>query len=462
MKAIQPDQRAGCVLPEHAAPHLKSTIPPESLSNPPRILARRKKAEKGWKGIAPLSKLPGTPLASATAGSIAGTLPRADQELTAPSGTLRLEKIDSVEAFQSAKPLWDALLASCPHRTPFLTHEWMANWWKHFGKGKELLLLVVYEGARPVLIAPLMKYRGLLHGRRLPFPVTLVETIANYHSNRTDFIFEQFRPEYFRIVWDHLLRKERWHLLRFYPIPEDSPTVASLRCSIEGEGVRAIFTHSQTSPFVPLSDREALRPLVPKNVSRVLRKAAREGREFTLEVITDPARLTAAVPEVLEISGRGWAAAHGTAISSTPILRGFYQDLARSAAERGWLCLSLLKLDGKAIAYEYNLLYEKTVYALKCAFDSAYGSWSPGKVLTYLVLSDVLGSGRGVQEYDALGDTDPYKLIWGSQTRRHLKTHVYRPGSPYARILFSLHTAAQCHPAMRRNAVWRSARGLLR
>jgi CelD/BcsL family acetyltransferase involved in cellulose biosynthesis len=37
MKAIQPDQRAGCVLPEHAAPHLKS-IPEFGNYSPGLIL----------------------------------------------------------------------------------------------------------------------------------------------------------------------------------------------------------------------------------------------------------------------------------------------------------------------------------------------------------------------------------------------------------------------------------------
>jgi CelD/BcsL family acetyltransferase involved in cellulose biosynthesis len=415
-----------------------------------------------------------TPPDISSPGSAAGTLRKSGTLITGtaipetviavspgPPDQLRLEKIDSPERLLAAKPIWDELLAACPHRTPFLTHEWVMNWWKHFGHGKEFLILIVYEASRPVLIAPLMKYRGPVHGGRVPVPAMIVETIANYHSNRADFIFERLRPEYFRLVWDHLRRREHWHLLRFYPIPDDSPTVSALRQCIEGDGVRAIFTHSQSSPYVPLTDREALRQQFPKDVSRVLRKAAREGKELKLEVTKEPARLSDALLTIFKISDKGWAAARGTAVSSTPVLRGFYGDMAREAAERGWLYLSLLNLDGRAIAYEYNFLYGNTVYALKCAFDGEFARWSPGKVLTQLVLSHLLAHEPQVAEYDALGDADSFKLLWGSSTRRHLKTYVYRPGSPYARLLYSLHAGSQYHPATRRKTVWRSAKGLL-
>ena len=189
----------------------------------------------------------------------------------APVNDLRVDEIDTAGGLEALKPLWDGLLAVCPHRTPFLTHEWTTNWWKHFGKGKGLSVLVVHENGRPVLIAPLMKYAGRVHGG-LPIPALIIESIANYHSNRADFIFEHGRPEYFQSVWDHLRRRERWHLLRLYPVPDGAAMVFALRSWVEGEGIHAIFTHSQTSPFVPIPDRRSPNR-APKNVSRSLRRS---------------------------------------------------------------------------------------------------------------------------------------------------------------------------------------------
>src|SRR5688500_11163320 len=213
-------------------------------------------------------------------------------------GVLRLEKVTSFAGLLAMKPIWDELLESCPHRTPFLTHEWITNWWKHFGEGKELCILVVREDSRPVLIAPLMKYVGPFHDRYLPIPTTIIETIANHHSNRADFIFKHFRHEYFRFVWDYLRTRERWHLLRFYPMPEETPTLSALRHWIDRDRIRAIFTRSQSSPYVSLSNIDALRSSVPKGILRLLRKAQREGREFHVEVTTDPAQLPAALADV--------------------------------------------------------------------------------------------------------------------------------------------------------------------
>lgn len=88
------------------------------------------------------------------------------------------ETVESPEALARLQVEWDALLGRCPHRTPFLTWRWVANWWRHFGAGKRLAVVVVREAGTAVLIAPLMSYRGRLHALLLRLPAARGRLVA--------------------------------------------------------------------------------------------------------------------------------------------------------------------------------------------------------------------------------------------------------------------------------------------
>lgn len=369
---------------------------------------------------------------------------------------LTVEKIDSTHSLCGIRSDWEGLLAASPHRMPFLSHGWIMTWWKHFGAGKQLCVLVVRDGGRPVLIAPLMRYPGRLHRRYVPLPVELIETIANTHSNRVDFIYAVPQERYFRAVWDYLLGQERqWHLLRCHPVLEQSSTLATVRPLIESAGIPAVFTLSQTSPYVPITGtwKEYETSLSPK-LRANLRRAAR-GLKADFEIINDASGLEAALAEVFEISSKGWAAKNGTALCSTPQLRQFYTDLAYLAAEKGWIFLCILRIDGKPAAYEYNLRSADTVYNLKIAYDEEYSRHRPGQILKRFVLSEIFQNIPDIREYDFLGDSDTYKFDWTPERRRHVKTHIFHPASVWARIAHLVESALLEYPSVKHKLVWR-------
>ena len=77
----------------------------------------------------------------------------------------------------------------------------------------------------------------------------------------------------------------------------------------------------------------------------------------------------------------GWKRARGTAIASRSDTPSFCVDLARWAADRGFLRLFALRLNGVAIAVDYCLEDRDVRYVLKEAFDPRFASCSPGSLL---------------------------------------------------------------------------------
>ncbi len=384
---------------------------------------------------------------------------RGEDRAASLSPALAVETVDTVDGLTALRDEWERLFAACPHRSPFLSHAWMLNWWKHFGSGKRLLVLVLREAGRPVVIAPLMRRWSVLHRRFAPLPVILVETIANVYSNSTDFIYARLEDEHLRALWRHLCDRERWHLLRCWPVPAESPTIRAMRRLALEDGARATFTRAQVSPFIPIRGRW---DEFERGLSRQFRKQLRKwvrAAPFELEVVEGPAGLATAMADAFAVAERGWAAREGTAISSTETLRGFYADLARIAAEEGGLFLCLLRTGGRAIAYEYNLRLGDTIYALKCGFDSELAELRPGNVLMRLVLEHLFGRAGEIGELNMLGEDDLYKRRWTEELRLHVRASLFRPRSLYARLAYGLQSLLLRFPAARGRVVFGSADG---
>src|SRR3990167_2779584 len=51
---------------------------------------------------------------------------------------------------------WGELEAVAGNTNVFLRFDWLATWWKHFGRGQRLMVVTAEEGNRLIAVAPLM------------------------------------------------------------------------------------------------------------------------------------------------------------------------------------------------------------------------------------------------------------------------------------------------------------------
>ncbi|HWM76383.1 MAG TPA: GNAT family N-acetyltransferase, partial [Methylomirabilota bacterium] len=135
------------------------------------------------------------------------------------------------------------------------------------------------------------------------------------------------------------------------------------------------------------------------------------------------------------------------AIATMPGMPAFFSSLTERASRRGWLRVWILRLDGRAIATEYQLEAEGRVHALRADFDASLPEeLSPGSHLSYEILRTLFGR-EGVHEYDMGPGENPYKARWASGARETIQLRVFRRGL-YGAMLHGLET--QAVPALRR------------
>ena len=67
-----------------------------------------------------------------------------------------IEEINDPVRLADLRPLWNHLLGETPGATFFQSCDWLECYWRHYGPGQRLRVLVVRDGQRPLGILPLV------------------------------------------------------------------------------------------------------------------------------------------------------------------------------------------------------------------------------------------------------------------------------------------------------------------
>lgn len=362
----------------------------------------------------------------------------ATARISPPAAETRGLEVTVVSSFREMlglEPLWNGLCERAGIDHPFLTHEWIRSWWECFGPDDGLRVLVLRDGGQPVGLVPLMADRTRTFGielARLGFP-------WNAHTPRFDLLVPDRSDEAVEVLWRHLRDLEGWDLLQLCQLPEESSVAHHLAERFARDGYLVGRWASSRSPYVSIEGdwKDYMASLSRKARGQVrnrLRNLRSQG-EVELEVLDGSEGLEDALDEGFRLEAAAWKGDAGTAILSRPDSRAFYRILARRTAERGWLRLFFLKLDGRRIAFNYALVYRRILYCLKVGYEPELARSSPGNVLFFLALRDAFA--QGLREFDFLGDAEPWKLHWTPEARSHHWLYVLRP-TPRARLVHFL------------------------
>ena len=159
-----------------------------------------------------------------------------------------------------------------------------------------------------------------------------------------------------------------------------------------------------------------------KHLRKYWRKLGQQG-ELELARLGPEDDCRSWMSEVFEVNQASWKASRGTNLFRHPELRSFFLELADAMALKGRLDLQLLRLDGKAVAYEYCFDFGGRIFSYNGSFLPEFGKLSPGTALTAAVLEAACD--RGKVEYDMLRGEEEYKARWSEACRS--ETHLVLP-----------------------------------
>jgi CelD/BcsL family acetyltransferase involved in cellulose biosynthesis len=319
---------------------------------------------------------------------------------------LNVKIISNIEDFLRLQGAWNSVLARSEADAVFLTWEWISNWWKTYGTGKELRVCVVSDDAgETIAIAPLyLRVRRIMKGIRVR-EICLLGTGGDVSPDYLDLIVRQGREtEAVRAILDRLKAADDWDVLNLTDMHEDS-RVAGLILNIASElDLTARRKACCTCPYILLPDswEKFLADLSKNTRYNVKRRIKNLERDFTVRFYLweDQATVPAAMDKLALLHTSRWAA-RGTSRSwVSPEYDSFHQSVARDFADQGWLHLSCLELNGEIAGMYYDYLYNNRIFYYQAGFDPAFKRYSPGLVLRAYVIRKAIED--GVREVDLL------------------------------------------------------------
>ena len=179
----------------------------------------------------------------------------------------------------------------------------------------------------------------------------------------------------------------------------------------------------------------AQRPSRLRHTVQRARQRLAKAHDWAVELhVAAGAALDAAILAYQDVYRRSWKPAEPRA--------DFIPALCRLAAERGWLRLGLLRVDGEVLAAQLWLVQGGKAYIFKLAYVSGHERLSAGSILTAHLMEQVMER-DGVAEVDFLSGDDAYKQDWMSERRERVGLVAFDPRRPRGLAAAARHYAGK-------------------
>lgn len=343
------------------------------------------------------------------------------------------------EGLESLSGIWDSLLQrSSDDNAIYLTYDWVTIWWKHFGDGNRLNILLIEKEEEVIGIFPLMitEYKvGFLK-------FCALETIGSVNCNYIGLVPCENREEVVTALITYLEKELRMGklVLRLTLVPEYSELLRMLRehASLFSKNLVVQENAKTLAPYISLpATWEEQFSSLSRNRRWLLRKELRKLNEaYKVEFRECAAdNLESMLNMFFDLHQRRWQSVNVRGVFSNPRMKEFYRDIARQFHQNSWLCFSYLTVDSEVVSAEFGFVYNGKLYGATAARDLRYSKYSIGHLHYMFMIKDAIK--KHLREFDFLKGDEPYKFYWTKSARRYMELLIISRGiCPGLRLKF--------------------------
>jgi CelD/BcsL family acetyltransferase involved in cellulose biosynthesis len=223
-----------------------------------------------------------------------------------------------------------------------------------------------------------------------------------------------------------LLKSSRWDAIYLEKVAEDSTTFSAANALSAEQGWQLEVEPQICSPYRLLPSQidgweTGLKSKFKRNLRNRSRRLASEG-SIDFKVVSSVDEKAETLDKFYALEASGWKGQQGTAICQVPEARILFDELVKSD-QNCWL--PLLSLNDRPIAAQIVQTTGSQLYLLKTAYDTEYSAFSPGQLITSMVMAYCVE--QGIEVFDFLGDTMTWKMDWEPELRQHYRLSLYAP-----------------------------------
>ena len=337
---------------------------------------------------------------------------------------MKIIEINKVKDFIALEDTWNKILEQS-HNGVFSTWEWLTIWWKHFGKDKQLLILLAEENSEIIGIAPFMysvqKVLGIRQG--------IIEFIGsgNKHSAYLDFIIADKHEKCIQMFFEYLHNlSENWSRVTLVDVPEKGKSLLHL----QKLSPRIEVAHKCLYVPLPPTYSQLLKNIQPrarKSYRAKLKKLQEDGLKLEFVDYSGVDSVTEGMNTLVDLHQSRWKTKGSfSGMFSDPSFHRFSVDVAKKFSEKGWLGLYCLELSGQPVASTYGFKYKSKYYSNISGLDSAFLQYDIGILLRFGIINACIQS--GLVEFDFLWGNDMWKQRFRPIAKRNFNATILNQG----------------------------------
>jgi CelD/BcsL family acetyltransferase involved in cellulose biosynthesis len=330
---------------------------------------------------------------------------------------LQVTEISDVDQFFELETEWKQLVDKSKNDNIFLTWEYLSTYYKYFGNGKQLRLLVIKDNGKFVAIAPLRQS----HYNLGVFGYTVIEPLGE-GADYTGLILTERQPECFWHFINFLTQKNDWDFINLFNIPGTSP-IPKFLTPRASRSPKIDVSIGKKCPFISVSGSfQGFMQSLDTNFRKDLRRCQRnlENDYGKIELKKQDAFSTVddAMDRFVALHQERWCSKVGKGIFETKQILEFHKKIANKFAENGWLALYFLTVKDVPISAQYCLEYKNKIFYALSGFSKEYSKYSPGNILTLKIIEECFK--KQVSEFDFMKGEEAYKFNWTKEYRNNL------------------------------------------
>ncbi len=338
-------------------------------------------------------------------------------------------------------PRWNALLAQTPGASFFHSAEWLICYWKHFGDGQRLRVVVVSDHAGQISgILPLV----VRSSRRLLGGVS----VLTYPLDDWGSFYGPIGPDPTQTLSQglaHIGRTPRdWQIIELPWVDALGSDAGDTEQAFATANLEALREPWHTSALLRLdrfsgwdaywASRESR---WRNNVRRSEKKLASRGKITHVRFRPAPGTVDPRwdLYDACEsIAQASWQADSTTGTTLTHAsVRAFLRECHGVAVQAGTLDINILYVDGRPVAFNYAYHFHGHVFGLRTGYDATAASEGAGTVLQARMIADSFA--RGDQTYDLGPGYLDCKRYWLTDARSSYRYTHFPAKVPVARLM---------------------------
>jgi len=295
---------------------------------------------------------------------------------------------------------WIDLWERTPEAGVFQRPEWLIPWWRHFGSGKVMRVVLIRCEGRLVGLLPLSILRQPDNSREL-------QLIGTGNTDRLDAIIDPAYRDTVVQAISHWLESDigDWDRCLFAQLPADS---ALLRLRTSDSLVRTI-SPAEPCPVLQVTDHAAVGVHAsPRRYAYYRRRAEREGARFIESSHADFDRL---LDGLFALHAARWRERDQPGALADVAVQAFLRHACAELRVAGMLRLIGLAHHDRLVGLYLAFSARGRCSAYIGGFDPEYNRLNPGTVLIGRLVEQT-GKEGGVLDF--LRGREPYKYDWGA------------------------------------------------